>query len=447
MCRTIKFILIPTICLGLIMGLTALAQETTVEEEIKLDEEVEPGDLEIKEPKLLPDNPFYFLKEWERGIMSFFAFGRIKKLELEQKFANEKLMELKALVEKNGDPKILEKATEKYERVLEKIRTRAQNIKQKAEENKEVEEFFNKFTRHQLLHQRVLQKLENQVPSEVFEKIESARKKHLENFGEVMTILEDRTEKIKENLEENMNEAKGSKYKNFKNLEILIGLEEKIPEQAKEAIRKAQENAFKRLQDDLEKMSLEDQEEFKEYIDKISGDKEKQLEILENLRLETREQIQLREKINEMREGIIERVQQKNQEKTMVCPEINRPAPDFCSEGRIIIEKDENGCVTSFKCVIPAEIEIPTTPSTEPKPFCINLWDPVCGTNGKTYSNSCYAKISNVEIAYKGECREKECETDTDCPQPRCGPAGTISARCMGVKTKCVEGKCQIVEE
>ena len=134
MCRTIKFILIPAICLGLIMGLTALAQETTVEEEIKLDEEVEPGDLEIKEPKLLPDNPFYFLKEWERGIMSFFAFGRIKKLELEQKFANEKLMELKALVEKNGDPKILEKATEKYERALEKIRTRAQNIKQKAEE-------------------------------------------------------------------------------------------------------------------------------------------------------------------------------------------------------------------------------------------------------------------------------------------------------------------------
>jgi len=442
MCRTIKFILIPAICLGLIMGLTALAQETTIEEEVELDEEVEPEDLEVKEPKLLPDSPFYFLKEWGRGIMSFFAFGRIKKSELEQKFANEKLMELKALVEKNGEPKILEKATEKYERALERIRTRVQNIKQKAEENEEVEEFLDKFIRHQFLHQRVLKKLENQVPSEVLGKIEAAREKHLESFGEVMIKLEDRAEKIKENLEENMNEIKGSKYKNFKNLEVLIELEEKVPEQAKEAIQGAQENALKRLKGDLEKMSPEDQERFEEYIDKISGDKGKQVEILENLKFETPK---LKGKIIEIRERILERVQERNRERT--CPLIEKPAPDFCSDGRIVVKRDEKGCVISFKCVIPAEIEIPTTPSIGPKPVCITLWDPVCGTNGKTYSNSCYAKVANVEIAYKGECREKECEADADCPQARCGPAGTISARCIGVKTKCVEGKCQIVED
>ena len=423
------------------MGLTALAQETTIEEEVELDEEVEPEDLEVKEPKLLPDSPFYFLKEWGRGIMSFFAFGRIKKSELEQKFANEKLMELKALVEKNGDPKILEKATEKYERALERIRTRVQNIKQKAEENEEVEEFLDKFTRHQLLHQRVLKKLESQVPLEVFEKIEAARKKHLESFGEVMTRLEDRAEKIKENLEENMDEIKGSKYKNFKNLEILIELEEKVPEQAKEAIQGAQENALKRLKDDLEKMSPEDQEKFEEYIDKISGDKGKQLEILENLKFETPK---LKGKIIEIRERILEKVQERNRERT--CPLIEKPAPDFCANGRIVVKRDEKGCAIEFNCVVPAELETSTI-RPEESTACIALWDPVCGNDGKTYSNTCYIKVANVEIAYKGECRRKECETDADCPQPRCGPAGTISARCIGVKTKCVEGKCQIVED
>lgn len=315
MLHSTKLILIlAIICLALGVGLITIAQETTVEEEVELDEEVEPEDLEVEEPKLLPDSPFYFLKEWGRGIMSFFSFGQIKKSELEQKFANERLMELKALTEENGDPEILEKATEKYERALERIQTRVQKIKQKAEENEEVEKFLDKFIKHQLLHQKVLQKLENQVPAEVFEKIKAAREKHLERFGEIMTILENRAEKIKEKLEENMDEIEGSKYKGFKNLETLIELGEKIPEQAKEAIQRAQENALRRLKNDLEGMSPEDQERFKEYIDKISGDKAKQLEILENLKLELK--LEVRERIMGIREKLETPEQEKGTEVT-----------------------------------------------------------------------------------------------------------------------------------
>jgi len=275
-------------CLGLSIGLVSLAQTT----EVKLDERVEPEDLELKEPKILPDSRLYFMKEWSRGIQSFFTFGRLKKTELEQKFANEKLMELKKLVEEGKvNPKVLEKATEKYEKSLEKIKALAERIKEKAGEDENVSKFLDKFTKHQLLHQRILQKLEEQVPEEVFQKIKEAREKHLEKFGEIMTKLEDRTEKLRERLEKQMENIEGSKFKNFKNLEILKELEEKIPEQAKEAIRQAQENALKKLQGDLEKMATTDQERFKEYIEKISGDKEKQLEILENLKLPLREKI------------------------------------------------------------------------------------------------------------------------------------------------------------
>lgn len=35
---------------------------------------------------------------------------------------------------------------------------------------------------------------------------------------------------------------------------------------------------------------------------------------------------------------------------------------------------------------------------------CIALWDPVCGVDGKTYSNSCYADCVGVEIDHIGEC-------------------------------------------
>jgi len=342
------------ICLGLGMGLVVLAQETSVEEDVELDENIEAEDLEIEEPTLLPDSPFYFLKNWGRAIQSFFTFNSIKKAGLRSRFANERLIEIKILTRRMKKAEIIEKAIENYQNEIEKIKESADKIRESAEENEEVGKFLDKFTNHQLLHQRILQKLEEQVPEEVFEKIKEARERHLERFGEVMTKLENREEKIRERLEEQMEKQEGSKYKNFKNLEVLIELKEKVPEQAKEAIRKAQENTLKRLKGDLEKMSPEDQERFKEYVDKISGDEDKHFYILENLKFELKEKTQLREKINEASEGILEKV--KEQARNMNCRIIEKPTPDFCSNGTIVIQRDENGCVTGLKCRIPARI-------------------------------------------------------------------------------------------
>jgi len=244
------------------------------------------------------------------------------------------------------------------------------------------------------------------------ERIREAREQHLERFGEVMTKLQNK-ENIQQRLEKNLEEVKGSEFKNFKNLEILKELEEKVPEAAKEAIQKAQENALKRLQGDVEKMSPEDQIKFQDYIEKIGGVKERQMEILDSLKTGVQNSPQIIQKLLQIRENIIgqvkDEVENENEDEDVACPQIAKPATTFCQTGRVVIKKDEKGCIVAFNCVVPAETNV-VPPNTQ---ACVTLWNPVCGKNGQTYSNSCFAKLAGAEIASEGACKSLETGTSS----------------------------------
>ena len=57
--------------------------------------------------------------------------------------------------------------------------------------------------------------------------------------------------------------------------------------------------------------------------------------------------------------------------------------------------------------------------------ICEEIWDPVCGVDGNTYSNPCFVECENVEIDYAGECQGdtnncsagyvEDCSGDGDC--------------------------------
>jgi len=106
------------------------------------------------------------------------------------------------MIEEKKNPEIIKKATENYQKEMEKIKEQTEKIKEKAKENPKVESFLDKFTHQQILHQKLLQKLETQVSPETLEKIKEVRKEQLERFQEIMLKFKGKKEAISEKKEE-----------------------------------------------------------------------------------------------------------------------------------------------------------------------------------------------------------------------------------------------------
>lgn len=266
-------------------------------------------DLGVSDQRILPDSPLYPAKEAWREVKSFFTFGEVNQATRRLQYANEKMIEVKKLAEKTDDPNIITKALDNYKDELTEVRNQAADIKETATQNPEVDRFLEKFIDTNLKQQKLMDKLGKDLPDQAFDKMTEIKNEALNKFSEISLGVAD-PQKLEEKIIKVVEEQKGSDFKDFKNLEVLKQIEEKVPPAAKEALAKAQKNTLERLKNTIENISQEKKESFKDYVKNIPGHELRQMEIMHEFENE-RIAPEIRDLVEETKQLAIKRVEEK----------------------------------------------------------------------------------------------------------------------------------------
>jgi len=229
---------------------------------------------------ILPKSPFYFLKEWGRGIRMLFTFDPIKKSELEIKISDEKMAELAAVVEKEPqNEKAIKKALANYQKSRERLTQRLASLKETSQ-NPNVDRLLDKIVDQEIRHIEVFDSLPQ---------LRIARKGVpyiLVDHGRIVAE-KDNPEKFAQRIKSAIEQLPEGEWKFLRGIEIIDRLSEGlVPEVAGELI-KVREEYSEKLVDKINKISESKGEEVKpeiiSTIKSLPGDPVKHLMILEEL--------------------------------------------------------------------------------------------------------------------------------------------------------------------
>lgn len=286
--ETIKKIIIVAAAISALgfsqIALAETPAATSASQEIQADTQVTAQDLGIKDPTILPNSSFYFIKEWARSITNFFTFNTTKKAELASKYANEKLIELQKLAEKNASAKDVKDAVENYKNSVTDLKNKIDQIPDKSTANQELTNFLNDFAKQQLLQEKALRTIiADQVTTEISDTIKEAQDAQLKNFGTIVSTMEQAKQDIGKQLTEGLKNVPGSQFKDFSNLQLLKGIEGGVNTETKQLLQGVADTVQQNLQETLKAMPVKEQQKILDYLQNLPGEKEIYTNALQNL--------------------------------------------------------------------------------------------------------------------------------------------------------------------
>ncbi|MDP3729460.1 MAG: DUF5667 domain-containing protein [bacterium] len=197
-------------------------------------------DLHIESTGLLPSNPFYFMKEFGRGVKRFFNFSPEKKFLLELQFLNEKMAEVVRVKElRPDDIRSFDRAIAGYAEVEKRVESQIHTLQNVSTSS--LKSVFNSVARLLVAHEKMLREMMTRENNEA----------HTETLG----ALQERLLKITTQLAETTDETAF-----FDTLEnVMLSLDRTLEERSA-------------ILDFIDRLSLEASESLRVAVNRLRSD-------------------------------------------------------------------------------------------------------------------------------------------------------------------------------